>query len=231
MSAFVPDRSAEKVTAAQREWFRAFVTESVRVLNSVVEGTGENTVENLAWKRRSVHDQVNNYGRSAMNEHLRWRDHVRFLNALRSGIAQETIVLDHEQSRTAFSEAFTNHLHLIPQVVEYYVSTGEFMEMMTLFSTNNNDPTGFDPFFMPEEETSVKLLRFYVDDVSRAQHLCAQGGSLGDYLSVPLEIRAELSEVLHTVDRTASFRGGNLRRAHHTELAPHVPFPPRRFDR
>lgn len=214
-----------------------FLGESLDDLYEAIDAVDDDTVSgstlNPRFRTRGVKDYLSDYLTKTVWKHPKyWRDHAKFLNALRSGVKQGAIDLRTVNDADTLSLAFTHRLYTIPQVVEYYCATGEFIELLEAFKVNDIEPTGQQQPFAPREDTNTKLLRFYAHDLKKAYESFAAEGDPRGHMELPLEIRVPFSRVLETsgADMDTWFTRSKPLGVNHTKLMPYTPYRRLRFD-
>lgn len=216
---------------------RNFLADSLDEICAAVENVSGDAIPGLSlnprWRKRSASFFVTDYiMKDVPREPSSWREHVQFLNALRSGINQGAVVIDTVEDADTFSLLFLHDMFTIPQVVEYYCATGELMELLELLKVNDLDPQGHQTVFVLPEDTNTKMLRFYAYDVNRANRARKSQDDAESHMGLPLEIRLTFSRVLETAaaDMETFFVRTKASGISHTRLMDYAPYRRLRFD-
>lgn len=124
------------------------------------------------------------------NDPIKWKANVRVVNALRAGIVEGTVALNNQESLNAMDFIVTDRLWLFPQLVEYYVERGEFMDLISAVK----DSTYSASILLNKIHTlsAAKLYRLYSWDVEN-DHARSHGGD-HDFSVLPLEMRLNFSD-------------------------------------
>lgn len=125
-----------------------------------------------------------------LKEPGQWHLNVRFLNALRVGLWRKIIVINSSYDIDLFRFLFTMKLPSIPQVVEYYVETGEIMEVMSILKHCFNG--ALEKGESKETMIRSRALQLYTYDVRSEQESAAKGE---EHPQLPLDIRFNFSDL------------------------------------
>lgn len=98
---------------------------------------------------------------------------VRIINALRAGIRSGSLVLNEEEDLQVFKYIYLLGMKAFPQVVEHFIITGDFIELLRAVLRDSKKPNW-------TKAARIKMYRLYAFD------LAAQDA---DMSMVPLEIR------------------------------------------
>lgn len=146
---------------------------------SGIEGFSDHVF--FALRGRVVYDIERWLLGKVANDGAKWHGNVRVINALRTGIEDGTITLTSKDDLNLVHLITDGKLFLMSQVVEYYVETGEFMDLMTaLKKVAYRTPSTPDKFY---EFNRFRMFRLYEYDME----------SDADRAMLPLEIRLNFS--------------------------------------
>lgn len=114
-----------------------------------------------------------------------WNKSVRSFYALQEGIESGGITISTSEDIAVLTRAIGVQIYCLPQVIEYYSYTGEFMDVMTLIQE-----IGSTPFVV---DSLLKARRLYTEDILTVQrYLDAEEDPL-PYMDLALEVRSGLS--------------------------------------
>lgn len=184
-------------TVPDWEFFRAAKAEFRGALESLISrGADDLDAIEFAELRRDIKLQsddmcrwVDSVARERDRAHgndVGYRGDIRLMTAFRDGMASGKIELDAHGSSNVFSFFYdeTFVAWLFPQAVEYYVETGEIVELFREFSRHSyEDDMSYEESFAVDR---AKLLRLYVFDLTSEQESRVRGE---DHMMLPLEIR------------------------------------------
>lgn len=129
-------------------------------------------------------------------EQSRWSAHRRVIQALREGIKDGVIRFESEEDVDLFSHILRADFVFFPALVERYVRTGEFAEVLQRVVDSKN-------FILDHGAFRVQLFRLYTFDVFKEQeHM--ESGSEEEFVPLPLEIRLNFSGFDEDVSRGES---------------------------
>lgn len=120
-----------------------------------------------------------------------WQKSERSFNALRVGIDSGALVIADAQDLEVLTRALAVQIYTLPQVIEYYICTGEFMGAMLLMRQ-----VGSSPFV---ESSQCAAYGLYAHDVATVSRYLDAGDDPYPYMDLPLEVRAELSGITRSL--------------------------------
>lgn len=121
-----------------------------------------------------------------------WRGKLKLMLSLRTALATGCLVLDDMDAVESLEMMFCSYLKEIPQMVEYYVNTGEIVELLDTFRDERGE-LDTSSFYNDSAATMVTIYRLYCYDVSRVKECLDTGVDPVDHMRVPLEIRMEFA--------------------------------------
>lgn len=135
------------------------------------------------------------------NDPQRWVSHLRVVDAVRAAVKNEVITLEDGLDVELFGLLPDCDFAFFPPLVERYVESGEFFELLKLILdkaklSHQRVPTRGD-----SQTTAslalfrVKMFRLYVFDLTREQEHQEQGTTMGELDQVPLEVRLSFCDV------------------------------------
>lgn len=155
--------------------------------------------EKFELRKRSSDTTVSNFVNKKLRSPYRREDRLRFMNVVTDGLNNGDISFDTFDDFTLFFNSLflldEFDLSLYPDVVEYYVSRGEIVEVVNIVDdvvTNASNALGG---FIDDQSVNdaLRTLRLYEYDQNRESQYRAEHGSLDGFDELPLEIRAEFA--------------------------------------
>lgn len=142
-------------------------------------------VSNVAYRARAVLTDME-YSPE------RWCRNLRFLNALRTGIADGTISCETREDIDLFDMIINIDFSPVPELAEYYFDSGEFMDVIR--AVRDNTPL----FFLKNRasllarsfsESRIRMYRLYAFDKNSEREPVNKGDMKGTVDEVPLDVR------------------------------------------
>lgn len=121
-----------------------------------------------------------------------WQDTVRYVDALYAGHEHGAISLGTAEDVKAFDDLFDRNFFVYPQLVEYYVATGELLEVVRRIDADFRERIISDFGFVLSSRV-VNAFRLYECDLMQVRAHLDRGDDPAAYMSLPLDIRVELS--------------------------------------
>lgn len=187
------ESSAAQHLPEHEEFLRAARDEFFAAMNTVLD-------DDVSIPQREEHrvpSDVENWLFSGTLDHPeRWAGYERMITALRAGISDGTVVFDELDDVNAFGNLFFQQLHRAPQAVEYYAATGELFDAIKLADRPVALARGFsDSALLKRALGSVCILlyRLYRYDVTSVNRILRSGEDPRDFMSLPLDVRAQLA--------------------------------------
>lgn len=188
----------EMMTPAEFDSLEEALAEIQSAINAAiltdVDYDHERSENNLAVIVMNTNNDAHGFVFDATSEPIRRQQQARLVNAIRAGIKSGAIEFKGRDELNIFSHVFSSHLMLfmIPQVVEYYVETGEFMDLMLiieqhLYSILEHRGNPSLVFKTDYALSRARLLRLYEFDMRRQR----DGVQVEDQemMDLPLDMR------------------------------------------
>lgn len=122
-----------------------------------------------------------------------WGEHVRLLSALSTGLRTGRIQLRSVDDLYALREVL--RIKLPPQVLEFYVATGELFDVADLYRGDDGKfpfaRDGFDAMLFADVRCRMYVM--YCFEVAKIQEFLDSDEDLTAYLNLPFQLRLSLS--------------------------------------
>lgn len=116
-----------------------------------------------------------------------WANKTRAVNAIIRLLDTGDVNLDDERDVECIRFVLSSDLHDLPQIIEFYTQTGEFMEFVESF--RKSDEKFFHKFSVDNPDAMARARRFYTHDVTKIQELMKSGGDVNEHMGFPFELR------------------------------------------
>lgn len=126
---------------------------------------------------------------SRANDRENYDGNVRFLTALVNGLENGKIVLDTTDDLVLFAELFTSANMRHPQVVEYYIETGDLVSLMHMLSINPEPESFFK--LNADKLMPIKLIQLYNYETSALEEHLSVGDDPKELIDLGAEKKVE----------------------------------------
>lgn len=126
-------------------------------------------------------------GKAGIRNTQQWEDDVRVINALRTAIEKGILQVDTVDDLETLRMIILSGLRESPQVIEYYLKTGELMALTRLLLTYKSG----HPLVSGAMVLAVKARQFYSLEMRFIEDALGAGGDPAEFYRMPLTLRVD----------------------------------------